>query len=181
MPSGSAARDYTELPAGDTGSRRATKVVCGPVHVIRPNTQYEGAPEGRLMIHGHRVYFPTRASSLLLRELELDHLRTLPDDWDGYGAETPSEEAISLARMVLDAIHETESAIEPTRVVASAEGGVVVCFARGDRYADIECFNSGEMAFGTRVISTGDIGVFPVESPDHLGDVLRQLAVFLAM
>jgi len=35
--------------------------------------------------------------------------------------------------------------IEPTQVTASAEGGVALCFKIDGMYADIECFNSGEM------------------------------------
>lgn len=31
----------------------------------------------------------------------------------------------------------------PSRVVASAEGGVGLCFVDGIKYADIECLNSG--------------------------------------
>ncbi len=33
----------------------------------------------------------------------------------------------------------------PTRVIASAEGGIAICFSNGERYADIECLNSGEV------------------------------------
>ena len=33
----------------------------------------------------------------------------------------------------------------PTRIVPSAEGGIAVCFVHGDRYADLECLNSGEI------------------------------------
>jgi hypothetical protein len=31
----------------------------------------------------------------------------------------------------------------PSKVVASAEGGVAICFASQEKYADVECLNSG--------------------------------------
>jgi hypothetical protein len=35
--------------------------------------------------------------------------------------------------------------VSPTRVVASSEGGVAICFVNEDCYADFECFNDGEI------------------------------------
>ncbi|MGD1096470.1 MAG: hypothetical protein ABSB35_31310 [Bryobacteraceae bacterium] len=37
------------------------------------------------------------------------------------------------------------ASIEPTQVTASMEGGVALCFKVDGMYADIECFNSGEI------------------------------------
>ncbi len=57
--------------------------------------------------------------------------------------EVPSTFTLTRARAILHQF-ETE-ALEPTRVVASAEGGVAICFASGEKYSDIECLNSGEI------------------------------------
>lgn len=56
-------------------------------------------------------------------------------------AEPPSSSAVYLAWMVINQLYKDE--IIPTRVVASAEGGVAICFVVGEKYADIECLNKG--------------------------------------
>lgn len=73
---------------------------------------------------------------------KLDALTTDKSLWV-EGAEPPSAAILAVARLILRQL-ETE-ALEPTRVVASAEGGVGLCFVDGDKYADIECLNSGEI------------------------------------
>jgi hypothetical protein len=55
--------------------------------------------------------------------------------------EPPSVEALARAREILRQF-EIEN-IVPTRIVASIEGGVAICFVAGDIYADVECLNSG--------------------------------------
>lgn len=59
------------------------------------------------------------------------------------GTDPPSSLVLALARAILRQL-ETE-ALEPDRVVASAEGGVAICFVHGSKYSDIECLNSGEI------------------------------------
>src|SRR5260370_1215229 len=58
-------------------------------------------------------------------------------------AEKPNKIAYSNARRALQLAELFE--IEPTQVTASAEGGVALCFKIDGQYADIECFNSGEL------------------------------------
>jgi hypothetical protein len=59
------------------------------------------------------------------------------------GSEPPSISALAHARAVLQQL-ETES-LEPTRIVASADGGVAICIGTEDKYSDIECLNSEEI------------------------------------
>jgi hypothetical protein len=59
------------------------------------------------------------------------------------GAEKPSEGAIAWASAMLEQLLVDE--IPPTRLVASAEGGVAICFVNGDKYADVEFLNTGEI------------------------------------
>jgi hypothetical protein len=57
------------------------------------------------------------------------------------GAERPSQSALTLGYVVLrQFLHNN---FLPTRVVASAEGGIAICFVCGDKYSDVECFNTG--------------------------------------
>jgi hypothetical protein len=59
------------------------------------------------------------------------------------GAEKPSEAAVDRALAMLDQLAHDQ--VPPTRVVASAEGGVAICFVRGEKYADVEFLNTGEI------------------------------------
>lgn len=56
-------------------------------------------------------------------------------------AEAPHEKAIACASEILQKLE--DDMVLPSRVVASAEGGVAICFMNGGSYADIECFNDG--------------------------------------
>ena len=69
--------------------------------------------------------------------------KTLQPNWDSYGAEPPNKRSRAVAVRILDVLQ--QKSIPPTRLVASAEGGIGIVFTDGDRYADIECLNSGEI------------------------------------
>jgi|ERR1700722_15064358 hypothetical protein len=64
-------------------------------------------------------------------------------DLNNEEVEPPSKEAIARCDLVLKAFE--KEGLVPSRVVASAEGGVGVCFVAGNNYADIECLNTGEI------------------------------------
>ena len=74
---------------------------------------------------------------------KLEHLRSLESDWDSYGSEPPSREALATAGELLGMLIEED--LEPTRVVPSVEGGVVFDFIYAKRYAAIEILNTGEV------------------------------------
>ncbi len=74
---------------------------------------------------------------------KLDYLLQLEDDWDDDGAEAPNADSIKVARKILGIIYETN--LIPTAISPSVEGGVNIYFIKGNKYADIECFNSGEV------------------------------------
>jgi hypothetical protein len=54
----------------------------------------------------------------------------------------PNRVAFANARLVLQIAELFQ--IDPTKVTASSDGGIAVCFKIDGMYADIECFNSGE-------------------------------------
>lgn len=90
---------------------------------------------------------------------EVDGLCKLHDDWNGYGSDAPNWTAIDRARTAIVAAFSIN--LHPRRILASAEGGVGVTFRRGERYADVECFNSGEI-LGTLSDGTGNPTIFDV-------------------
>ena len=71
---------------------------------------------------------------------KLRAIQAEPDLWP-EGADGPNDEAIALAAQVLERLE--NDMVVPSRVVATAEGGVAICFVKGDAYADVECFNDG--------------------------------------
>ena len=75
---------------------------------------------------------------------QIEDFRSLPLDWNGQGSEPPNEVAATLARNALTA-SDTVGLI-PHRVVPSPDGGVALCFRRGDgRFASLECLNAGDV------------------------------------
>ena len=76
-------------------------------------------------------------------DLHFSKLRRLvvePSLWPDQ-ADPPTEFAMTWAQLVLQQLQGDN--LLPTRAVASAEGGIGICFVDGTKYADIECLNSG--------------------------------------
>lgn len=82
-------------------------------------------------------------SWLLNTYQKLESFRTLKAGWDSYDAEAPNEKSIVTAEKIIRILYELN--YEPTRIVPSVDGGIVISFFEGDLYADIECLNSGEI------------------------------------
>lgn len=59
------------------------------------------------------------------------------------GAEQPNQISTAWATLVLQTFK--DYSLVPSRVVASADGGIAICIVHGSKYADIECLNSGEI------------------------------------
>jgi hypothetical protein len=59
------------------------------------------------------------------------------------GAEAPSAFAQVWARITLQQFQLDR--FPPTRVTASAEGGIAICFVDGEKYADVEFLNTGDI------------------------------------
>jgi len=105
----------------------AESVVTSPIDIDSVTSTYSASdPSIEFATHFEKLKAITNTPSLL------------PED-----AEAPSEAAHNWALVALQQFQEDELA--PTRVVASAEGGIAICFVRGDKYADLECLNTGEI------------------------------------
>jgi len=65
----------------------------------------------------------------------------------GAEDETPNALAMARAQEVLGVLADED--LSPTHTVASAEGGVALCFIEGGKYADIECLNTGNVLAST--------------------------------
>jgi hypothetical protein len=73
----------------------------------------------------------------------MNQLASLPPNWDTFETERPSQQAIAAATGIAESF--INFGLVPDAIVPSAEGGVAVCFLRNQKYADIECLNSGEV------------------------------------
>ncbi len=74
-------------------------------------------------------------------------LSKLEQDWDGYGAPSPSLASVDLGAKYLGAFLKQE--LLPERVVPSAEGGVALMFDSPPKHAYFEITNENELSVGT--------------------------------
>jgi len=77
---------------------------------------------------------------------QLKNLGLLEVGWDGADAEPPNKKSIELAQKALAACG--EASLMPAGVSPSVEGGTSIYFVRGNKYADFEFFNDGEILAG---------------------------------
>lgn len=70
-------------------------------------------------------------------------LACLGSDWHETPADPPNEESVGLSQAVLNVLSDLN--FEPARIDPTSVGGICFSFEQGDRYADIECLNSGNM------------------------------------
>lgn len=86
----------------------------------------------------------TRFHSQYLRSIT--ELSFLNDNWDSYGAPKPESAAIKNANAILSPLSEAQ--FEPAKIMPSVEGGICFLFVSGNKYADIECDNDGDIIAG---------------------------------
>jgi hypothetical protein len=101
-------------------------------------------------------------------------MKTMDDDWNGRGSDRPSNFVIEVATTILL----TASNIRvPDRVAASAQGGIGIFFYNDQKYADIECFNTGEI-LGTTADGDGEPEVWTI-NPTETKAALEKIGNFL--
>jgi hypothetical protein len=81
---------------------------------------------------------------LIDAEEELHRISRLEPDWDSYGAEPPSADAIRASREILEELAGAQ--ILPSAVVPSAGGGVSIYFMTAGRTVYVESYNQGSQA-----------------------------------
>jgi len=108
---------------------------------------------------------------------QLDGLSRLPPGWNRQGAPAPSKEAIGAARRFIEAMINDGQA--PTRVAASAVGGVGVTRQIGDRMAYVEFYNDGT-ACALLADNAGEERVVRVTpEPGTVRDLLDEVKAYL--
>lgn len=104
---------------------------------------------------------------------DIDDLADLPPDWDSYGTKPPNSKAIERARHVLKLLFSED--LNPIDVIPSGEEGIGIAFVSGDKYADIEFLNNGNILAATSDDSDA-IDVWALSfTDDHLTDTLERI------
>ena len=100
---------------------------------------------------------------------KLDTLSALEDDWDGYGSEAPTHGAIS--KMMATLSHLESAGITPSKLKASAAGGVELSVRINGHYFAIESLNTGTLLYEL----DGEIGPLPADDVEHLASFLTEV------
>jgi hypothetical protein len=121
----------------------------------------------------------TKDRELLKAQLKvIEHLQRLPMGWDGCNAESPNKNSVIRAQSIL--VHLFRMKFLPDKVTPSVENGVGISFIQGDKYADIECFNTGEILAVTSDQQCPP-QVWEVEnSPQEITSALRKIRDFIS-
>lgn len=80
---------------------------------------------------------------------QISSLVNIGTNWDSYGAPAPNRTSVVNALRILSFMWSL--GLPLTSIVPSAEGGIGFCFRSGNRYADIESSNEGEI-LGVRYV-----------------------------
>ncbi|MDD3581293.1 MAG: hypothetical protein PHW74_09760 [Desulfobacca sp.] len=107
----------------------------------------------------------------------LREMRALPNNWDGRGTAAPNAMASINAWKVLMSLDEID--FVPAKLMPSAEEGIGIFFAKGNRYGFVECYNEGGIVVAMsdregdrRILEIGD-------TPEEIKDALETLRDFI--
>jgi hypothetical protein len=120
--------------------------------------------------------FLTIKYGLIDAEGALDRISHMERDWDTYGAEPPTANAIRASREILKDL--AESLLLPSTIVPSAEGGVSIYFMTGQRTVYIESYNQGSQAL-VMYDQSGNTEVLEIEHDIHRADVGNRILAYL--
>ena len=118
-----------------------------------------------------------RKIAQLEAEKKLKQLLLLPENWDSYGSERPSTTAIAAAGSI--AVAFIEFGLIPDAITPSSEGGIAICFVRNQKYADVECFNSGQV-IAVRYSTNDDPKAWPAADPIARAATIMELSAYLS-
>jgi hypothetical protein len=126
--------------------------------------------EGELIESREGSEYVRRKVAQIELTTRMNQLSSLHANWDTFGTETPTQQAITAAAAIGESF--INFGLVPDAIVPSAEGGVALCFLRNQKYVDIECLNSGEV-LGVRYSSHDDPRAWDIK-PDIATDVTVQ-------
>jgi hypothetical protein len=108
---------------------------------------------------------------------QLKSLRSLKDDWNGYGSLAPNNIALINSQTVLDILHQMK--FSPMAIAPSAEDGIAISFAKAKKNAIIECYNDGDILAitykGAEEPELMELG----DSTSEIAEALDRIYIFL--
>ena len=109
---------------------------------------------------------------------EIADTKILRKNWNGYGAQAPSERSRALAKRIVVCLAKRTS-LRPLRVVPSAMGGLGILFSNRGRLADFEVLNDGVVVVGLQARGEpADAWSTATDDPDIVSSAER-IASFL--
>jgi hypothetical protein len=124
-----------------------TRPDVGIHYFMRQNDPAQTSAEGR----GSMSHTPRETSTFWENKALFDEVRgrlgrtaRLQPGWDTYDGDPPNQTARALAAKVLTVLE--AEALPPLRLLPSVEGGIAISFAEGETRAEIEIYNTGEIA-----------------------------------
>ena len=123
------------------------------------------------------AYWQNKSRFLGVRQ-RLESTARLLQGWDTYFADAPNDHARAMAWKIV-AVLEQES-LPPTRLMPSSEGGIAISFVEDDNRAELEIYNTGEIAVAT-YSSRSEPVVWELDPTDSaLKNAIDQIRVHLA-
>lgn len=111
-------------------------------------------------------------------EKRLQELVTLEDNWDDRGSPAPNKKSLQSAQMILK-ILKAEKYL-PTMIMPSTERGLGFIFQSDTKYADIECFNDGDILAGYSD-RKGDNQLWELKNNEEaITDTINRIRIFLS-
>ncbi len=101
----------------------------------------------------------------------LKYLGSLDKDWNGFGAEPPSPEALSNLTTILDFI--VKVGMRPSKILPSAVGGAEIVFWNKDNAFSIESLNTGNVIYQIKTKAMNEIDILPLE-PKGIENILQR-------
>jgi len=120
--------------------------------------------------------FLTIKYGLIDAERALDRISNMERDWDSYGAEPPSADAVRASKEILEEL--AGALILPSTIVPSAEGGVSIYFMTGRRTVYVESYNQGSQAL-VMYDNNGDAEVLEIGREIPRADVSGRILAYL--
>lgn len=108
---------------------------------------------------------------------QLKSLRSLKDDWNGYGSLAPNNIALINSQTVLDILHQIN--FPPIAIAPSAEDGIAISFAKANKNAIIECYNDGDILAITYETDEEPELMEIGDSTSEIAEALDRIYIFL--
>jgi hypothetical protein len=110
-------------------------------------------------------------------QLQLNNMRSIPNNWNGYGSEAPNSRAIRNMQDVIDIVYKKE--LTPDSLTPSADDGIGLTFVIGKKRAIIECSNQGNIV-AVIYESNGEPDVWEMgSSPSEIEDSVDKIFYFI--